>query len=256
VTGTLSSSGAATLASAAVTAALTVGTTLGVTGAATLSSTLAVTGAATLSSTLAVTGIASFTGVLRGPDGAVGAPAYSFSSDTDTGIYSGAADNVSIATGGTSRFSMSTSQIITTIPLRGPDGSQGAPSLSFSSDTNTGLYAGAADELYFSEGGSGHRIGFRVIPRTTTGGTLTSACLGRCVSTTSAVTINTSVFEAGDCFTVYNDSASAFNITQGAGITMRLAGTTTTGTLSLAPRGFATCWFESATEVIVSGNVS
>lgn len=56
VTGTFSTSGAATLASASITGAATVGTTLGVTGASTLGSTLAVTGAATLSSTLAVSG--------------------------------------------------------------------------------------------------------------------------------------------------------------------------------------------------------
>jgi hypothetical protein len=56
ITGTLSTSGLATLNSVSVTGNETVGGTLGVTGATTLSSTLGVTGATTLSSTLGVTG--------------------------------------------------------------------------------------------------------------------------------------------------------------------------------------------------------
>ena len=53
-----------TMATATISGAATIGTTLGVTGATTLSSTLGVTGAATLSSTLAVTSNATIGGTL------------------------------------------------------------------------------------------------------------------------------------------------------------------------------------------------
>lgn len=41
------------------------------------------------------------TGVIDGPDGAVGTPAYSFASDPDTGFYRIGANNIGIAAGGT-----------------------------------------------------------------------------------------------------------------------------------------------------------
>ena len=61
---------------------------------------------------------------------------------------------------------------------------------------------------------------------------------------------------AGDVVMIYNNSAAAVTLTQGAGLTLRLAGTSTTGSRTIDQRGFATIWFNSATEAIVSGNVS
>lgn len=46
--------------------------------------------------------------VLRIPAGSITSPAYSFSSDTNTGIYSIGADQIGISTGGTNRVSIST----------------------------------------------------------------------------------------------------------------------------------------------------
>jgi hypothetical protein len=46
------------------------------------------------------TGIASFAGVVRGPLGSVSAPAFSFTGDTNTGIYSPAADTLAFVEGG------------------------------------------------------------------------------------------------------------------------------------------------------------
>ena len=67
------------------------------------------------------------------------------------------------------------------------------------------------------------------------------------------MTINNSVHAAGDSFLIVNNSASSITITQGTITTMRLAGTTTTGSRTLAARGMATCFFLSATEVYVGG---
>jgi hypothetical protein len=121
VTGAVTTSGGVSVGTTlGVTGAATFGSTCAVTGAATLSSTLsagattvttlAASGAATLSSTLAVTGAvtASSTvttaGVILGPAGSVSAPSHSFSTDTNSGVYSGGADIVAIATGGVARL--------------------------------------------------------------------------------------------------------------------------------------------------------
>lgn len=93
----------------------------------------------------------------------------------------------------------------------------------------------------------GLEIGWRDIPRVAGG-----LERGKCFATSSGVTINSGP-AAGSAHTLYNDSGSAITITQGGGLTLRLAGTGTTGNRTLAARGFATIWFNSTTEAIVSG---
>lgn len=139
--------------------------------------------------------------------------------------------------------------------LLGPDGAAGTPTLAWENDPNTGFYSFAADVLGFSEGGTGYRVGFRSVPRSTTATTLVLADNGRCVAITAAIAIPASVFAAGDVISLYNDSAASVNVTIAAG-TLRLAGTTTTGTRALAARGSATLWFNvggATPEVIASG---
>jgi hypothetical protein len=71
--------------------------------------------------------------------------------------------------------------------------------------------------------------------------------------TTGGVTINASIFSAGQNVTVYNNSASSQTITQGTGVTMYLAGTATTGNRTLAQRGLATVVCVSANTFVISG---
>lgn len=107
-----------------------------------------------------------------------------------------------------------------------------------------------------ASGPASSEIGFRKIVRQTTGGTLTAAMVGTCQAISAGPTVPNSVFAAGDAVQIYNDSASSITITQGSGVTLRLAGTTTTGNRTLAARGFAMLWWNSASECIASGNVS
>lgn len=86
--------------------------------------------------------------------------------------------------------------------------------------------------------------------------TATADISGKGYSTTGNITVNTGVFVEGDIFTVYNDTAGTITIVQGAGTTLRLAGTATTGTRTLAARGLCTVLAVSAAEFIVSGNVT
>ena len=93
--------------------------------------------------------------------GNVGFPAGSNSSlpirnaaDTDTGIYFGATNELDIRAGNTDAHTFTSSASEPKLPLRGTNGSQSAPSLSFSSDTNLGLYRSAADTLAITTGGT------------------------------------------------------------------------------------------------------
>jgi hypothetical protein len=95
-------------------------------------------------------------------------------------------------------------------------------------------------------------IGYRSIPRSTTSSTATTGDVGKCIAVTAGITIPNSTFAAGDAVSIYNDSASSITITAGVS-TLRQAGTTNTGNRTLAARGMATVWFNSATEAIISG---
>jgi hypothetical protein len=76
--------------------------------------------------------------------------------------------------------------------------------------------------------------------------------VGKCINATGTITVPNSVFSAGHVFSIYNNSGSSITISAGV-TTMRLAGTATTGSRTLAQRGLATVWFESGTECVVGG---
>ncbi len=166
--------------------------------------------------------------------------------------------DIQIQTNGSTRVTIAAGGNVTYTGVQlGPAGAVGAPTWSFSGASNYGFYQASSD-LFMSLAGTGYLVGFRAIPRSTTATTFALADVGRCVAVSAAINIPASVFAAGDAISVYNDSGSAVNITISAG-TLRLAGTATTGTRSLAARGVATLWFNvggATPEVIASGNVS
>lgn len=96
-------------------------------------------------------------------------------------------------------------------------------------------------------------IGYRNIPRSTTTTTATTGDVGKCIAVSAGITIPNSTFAAGDAISIYNNSGSSVTITQASGLTMYLAGTATTGNRTLAQRGIATIWFNSATDCVISG---
>lgn len=98
----------------------------------------------------------------------------------------------------------------------------------------------------------GVTIGYRSIPRSTTSGTAVVGDVGKCIAVSAGITIPNSTFAAGDAVSIYNDSGSAITITAGV-TTLRQAGTGNTGNRTLAARGMATVWFNSATEAVISG---
>jgi hypothetical protein len=104
-------------------------------------------------------------------------------------------------------------------------------------------------------------VGYKGVPQNsqTASYTLALSDMGKHISiTTGGVVIpaNGSVaFPIGSTITVYNNSGTAQNISITTD-TLRLAGTATSGTRSLAQRGLATCIKVAATEWVVTGNVT
>ena len=98
----------------------------------------------------------------------------------------------------------------------------------------------------------------RSIPVNTknTGYTLEATDAGKVINmTTGNVTVPAGVFATpfGQAITIYNDQNASNAIVQGSGVTMRLAGTTTTGNRTLAHYGLATVVCISANTFVISG---
>lgn len=119
---------------------------------------------------------------------------------------------------------------------------------------STVLLLASQSASYTSDSGSAVEIGFRGIPRqATVGTTLVATQRGFAIASSGTITVPNAVFSSGDAVSVYNNSAAAITIAQGASLTLRLAGTTSTGSRTLAARGFATIWFNASNEAVISG---
>ncbi len=125
-------------------------TSLGASYAVTLPAALP---ASTYPVTITSTGTLAASGTVLHADGTAGAPAMSFASDTNTGIYRIASDTVAVTAGGTAQVAVSTSAVTAIIPVLEADGSNAAPAYSFSNDTDCGMYRSSTNTLGFSANG-------------------------------------------------------------------------------------------------------
>tara|TARA_B100002019_G_scaffold185481_1_gene160178 strand:- start:758 stop:1210 length:453 start_codon:yes stop_codon:yes gene_type:complete len=87
---------------------------------------------------------------------------------------------------------------------------------------------------------------------------LVAADAGQFLLVDNTITVPTGLFTQGEVITLYNNSANAITLTQGAGLTLRLAGLTQTGNLTLGGRGICNlvCITTNGNEIVASGNVS
>jgi hypothetical protein len=76
---------------------------------------------------------------------------------------------------------------------------------------------------------------------------------GKFISTNAGVTIPSGVFSIGNNVSIYNNSAASITITQGGGVTLRWAGTTSTGNRTIAERGLVTVLCVASNEFVITG---
>jgi hypothetical protein len=99
----------------------------------------------------------------------------------------------------------------------------------------------SADITFVDPGGATQRVGYRGIPPVVQSAAYTLALtdVGKCIDITAGgVTVpptSSVAFGNGDTVDVFNNSATAQTVAQGAGVTIRLSGTATTGDRTLAP---------------------
>lgn len=132
-------------------------------------------------------------------------------------------------------------------------------------DKSGGAMTGAITGMYTTstvKDGSGteRAIGYRAIPSNAKTGAYVLALtdVGLCIDiTTGGITVppNSNVaFAIGDTISIYNNSSSSQTITQGSGVTLRLAGTATTGSRTLAQRGWCSIRKVATDEWVSSGS--
>ena len=84
------------------------------------------------------------------------------------------------------------------------------------------------------------------------GYTTDKADAGTLIRTTSNITIQNGIYDAGDIISIYNNSGSDITITQSS-TTLRKVGTSDTGNITLAERGLMTVTCVSSNEFVCSG---
>lgn len=201
--------------------------------------------------------------------GSASAPSMTFSGDTNTGIYSPGADSLSIVCAGSAQIGVGNGYVTFVAPMFIPDGSAASPGLSYGSDTDCGWYRIGANNLGLALNGTKYldasttlfdfstSVRAKLAVSSETTGTLTAASSNKKVNASGNITIDGNVHAANDQIKIYA-GASARTLTQGATgtPTQRLHGSSTTGNLTLAARGVAVVDFISATEWVISGDVS
>lgn len=98
----------------------------------------------------------------------------------------------------------------------------------------------------------GVELGYRQLPQLTST-TVDAGSVGKHHYVSAGVTISASTFSVGDAITIANSSAGDITITQGASVTMYLAGTATTGNRTLAQNGLATVLCVGTDTFLISG---
>jgi hypothetical protein len=116
---------------------------------------LTVTGSVNISGDIVVTGDVSADHFLAG-NGTAGAPAISFTAQTNKGIYTSGSNNVSIATGGTQRVSVDAdgNLELKTGALIIPNGDVADASIQLATASNTGIYSSDPANLLIATAGT------------------------------------------------------------------------------------------------------
>ncbi len=180
--------------------------------------------------------------ILAGASGTFGSaslPHYSFLQDTNTGIYSAAADTIGFTTNGSARFLLTTSAFrsvgnggISINYLAAQSATN--PGYSIRGDENTGMYSDTADTLQFTTGG-------------TLRATLNSTGLGIGTSPSASLHVNSdvtnlvAVFESTDSIAAFelkdNTGSSYMSTSSGGRISIGSVSSSSASNMNLLPTG-------------------
>ena len=175
-----------------------------------------------------------FGGPILTPAGSFSAPSQSFSTDPDTGWYSGGSNNMALAQGGSNTWQFNASGNLIPVGTRvilGANGTAAAPFYAFSNDADCGWYRIGTDNWAGSVGGSkfmdisSTAVAFdvpitgRILDSSETSGSLTSASRNRRVICSGGVTLPSSGMTSGD-FILIDPAGTARTITRPAAHTM------------------------------------
>lgn len=100
-----------------------------------------------------------FGGPIKTTRGTAALPSFTFGDDVDTGMFSGGVNHLGLSVNGGEKVSVdpTTVAINSSLTMTGPvyssDGTVGAPSVTFDTDKDTGMFSGGANNLGFSVGG-------------------------------------------------------------------------------------------------------
>lgn len=86
--------------------------------------------------------------------GSAANPPYTFTGDTNTGLFWVSADAVGISTSGGSRMTWENSVCQAATPISTVDGTAGSPAMQFTNDTDAGLFLNGAGNVAMSVGGT------------------------------------------------------------------------------------------------------
>lgn len=121
-----------------------------------LANTVSFSAGGTLAADITVASVRSIgtQGYIVDSDGSAGSPAYSWTSDPDTGFYRAGANDFRAVAGGVEIGRFTSTFMSSSLTFFAIDGAVGTPSISFGSDTDTGLYRIGANDLGLSAGGA------------------------------------------------------------------------------------------------------
>ena len=178
------------------------------------------------------------------------ATAYSLANTSTTYVgRASLADTATTSTNAGYAYSFNTGTLVTTSVIAGTVTTAAQPAItSVGTLTSLTVSGSITDSI-----GNVRSIAIR---NTATSYVLTAADNGQMVSiTTGSVTINSGIFASpfGQTISIYNNSTTSMSILAGAGVTLRLAGTLSTGTRTLARYGVATTICVSSNTFVMSG---
>ena len=232
--------------SAALTGALTVGTTATIGGNTAISGNSSTSGQATIGANIHVAGNIISTATTASRSTTTGAIVLSGGAGIAGNLSVGGIVTTLTMPTGTSNTAVATTAFVTAVT-----GSLG--NLSIQNDNNVTITGGTMSGMTSVADSVGNLRNLPVQSKGSSYSLLVSDS-GQVISITSGgVTLNSGVFSAGQSVTIYNNSSSSQTITQGTSVTLRQTVTGLTGNRTLAGYGLCTILCIASNQFVITG---